>query len=279
MPETAKSRYKLTEQIQLLDTDRGNREGEEMLMLVVALAGLVSSYQAEPSTGLTENPQAPADRRIKLWNEFEAGMSPEDAAAVALTVPGVKSAKVEKARDGNGGVKLWFASGKDSVIAGKRSTFSLVFENNKLVSVEIEPQIGSFGYGDCLTHGLSGYDYYKLLLGNKYSQNIFPKDVITSLDAYTLPGRGSVRQRVYNKKMMKSGYTDGSIQITIDLQITVQNPPPRGAVNMAYTMCKDDNGVQARPLLTYWSKERFDADELKRGQVVSDKVDDLSDDL
>lgn len=213
---------------------------------------------------------------VPLWGEFREGMTPEEAAEAARKIPGVKDAKIERGRDGEARVRLTYPlTSRPPSVAGKASRIGLEFRGGKLISVTIEPYPMEFGRG-CFSDGLNGYKYYYTLLSGKYSSNFSPDDIISPSEyaAYSIPMSG-YKAKV-GRGLMQSGFTDGSTQIVLSFEVNARPEPPKGGVDLIYSMCVGEGGVAAIPKLTYWSRKTYEADRVRQSIDTQQRLDELS---
>lgn len=216
---------------------------------------------------------SPAWAGTKLWGEFEAGMTPQQAVDVAIKIPGVSGAKIKQKK---GRVEVDVSHGMYSKfeVAGKKSRLHFSFRNDVLFSVEIRPESYEFGTPGCIQGGVQAFRYYDELLSSKYDRNYNPTpDVDDSLVNLMIAraNLATLSKEPYTVPVdsMAAGYTDGKVQII-------------NRVRFAYLtvgLCRRQGNLRGSTSLSYMDKAEFEAaakmNQNSRDQAVTNLSKDL----
>jgi hypothetical protein len=227
--------------------------------LALAVLHSVPAYAAETS----------------LWRDFLSGMTPEQVAAVAATMPGVKSARV-KTEDGMQTVAIKHGGSAKFEVAEKQVRLSFSFRNGGLFGVHLTPEPNAFGGLGCMSSGAKSFFYFDEILSAKYQLLYEERYADNDLDRMASAARLAKLTRDLAFRLpinrLLSKFSDG--------QNVVINEASFSYLPMStYDMCEREGSIHGRGSLSYYNKAEYDAVIALQDKQAKEKTKELSDDL
>lgn len=210
-----------------------------------------------------------------LWRDFLPGMTPEQVAAIAVTMPGVKSAKV-KTENGAQTVTIKHGGNGKFEVAEKQVRLSFSFRDGGLFGVHLTPEPQAFGGLGCMSSGARSFFYFDEILSAKYQLLYEERHTDSDLDRMVSAGNMAKLTKDLTFRLpinrLLSKFSDG--------QNVVINEASFSYLPMTtFDMCEREGSIHGRGLLSYYNQADYDAVVALQDQKVKQKTKELADDL